>query len=209
MQIYGRAPEELFQLELPKLCGVHAPGKQAEGAGKAPQPSQLGPRDHTEQLLFGSVWRAASSSLWPLSEVKCRTCTVWPALSSSEVSRWPIWPGLDLPQQPRLTRDTEFSQARAWVRADNPCQWRSTQLLSKKKFIFCVETKFQKRLHIIQNCHMHLCIFPTHCCHHAPNPVSGIFSTQIVYTLLNKSTYKSIFKWGVRQHQSQDNIQGA
>lgn len=178
MQISGKTPEGLLHLERPEFHWVQAPGKQAKGAGRPGSRPWQGP--HTTQSSF---FLAQSGELF--APPRCRVGTVRPALNGSAMSLWSIWPGLGLPEQLRLVRDTRFSEARAWVRADNLCPRRLTELLSKKKFIFCVKAKFQKMSHIVRSCHLQPCIFPIHL-PPLPNPVSGTFSTQMIYTLPNE-----------------------
>lgn len=177
---FWQDPRRAAPLGTPWVPLSASPRKAGKGSWETWQPALAGPTHHTEQLLFGTVWGAVCSS-----KVKCRVGTVRPALNGSAMSPWSIWPGLGLPEQLRLVRDTRFSEARAWVRADNLCPRRLTKLLSKKKFIFCVKAIFQKRSHIVRSCHLQPCIFPIHL-PALPNPVSGTFSTQMIYTLPNE-----------------------
>lgn len=159
MQIPGRAPEGLLLLKLPELCVL----QRQEGRLRELEDSASfsagahGPhRTASFWFVLGSRWLLLVASV--RGEVQDTHGVTW-AWRLAEIP-WSIWPGLDLPQQPWFIRNTEFSEARAWIRANNLCPWSLAKSLSRKKFIFCVKTK--KVTHSPKLSYAWLCPLPPH-----------------------------------------------
>lgn len=140
MQIPGRAPEGLLLLKLPELCVL----QRQEGRLRELEDSASfsagahGPhRTASFWFVLGSRWLLLVASV--RGEVQDTHGVTW-AWRLAEIP-WSIWPGLDLPQQPWFIRNTEFSEARAWIRANNLSVKLSKVTFKKEIYLLCEDKK--------------------------------------------------------------------
>lgn len=158
--------------------------KAGRGSREDGQPSQLGAhRPHRAASFWphlGSCLLLPVASVWSEAQDMHGVTCAWRLVASCSS----IWPGPSRSQKPRLVRDTEFSEARACLELIIPICGGSRSYFQKRNSSFVRRQNFKKGHPLSQTV---LCLFafspPTS--PYVPNSASGIFSTQLIHTLLN------------------------